>query len=212
MSKYTTTLEEIIVSELYHAGHNPYFNNNQMTFFDDDFQFLKKIMFYDDDVHKIVTKKFFVGFEFSNEYDKVFKKAWINKFYDFEIAFQTMELFASKNIHLTLSLEKYISELYGNIDSYLSNTYISETIGNDLGVSDNRTLDSELPQDNINLNVNDTILDYGTRNYISRNKNENNKTSQTTNKNYNLDNLEKIKNMYTWIFDQYQKKCFLGVW
>ena len=74
MGRYTTTLNEYINGELSRLGRNEFVNNGNLTIFDDEFQFIQKILKYDDDVHNIVTKKIFKGYELPiTEVDRYFK-------------------------------------------------------------------------------------------------------------------------------------------
>ena len=94
----------LIQSELIKKGKNEFFNENQLSFFDDRFAFIKKVMNYDDDIHVIVTEKIFVGFTFStDEIDKDFKRMFINHFLVAEIQGQTIEDFGIRVVFTTLS-------------------------------------------------------------------------------------------------------------
>lgn len=61
MSKHTTTLMDILRSELIKKGENEFINNGRLTFFDNDYAFIEKVARFDDDVYNIVTSRFFGG-------------------------------------------------------------------------------------------------------------------------------------------------------
>lgn len=197
MARYTTTLMEIIQSELQMAGHNEFVNNGKLTFDDKDYQFIQKVLRFDDDVKKIVDETFFKGFHFTDEHiDRYFKQSFVTRFLDREISRQTVEAFASQLLFYTISREDYIYTVFGNeMYKYLENhvDFNSDVIGNMISeetsentnnetsnsdrnttrnsTTDNRELSSTLPQSEINLNVDNDVLSYGDDNTISKNKN-----------------------------------------
>lgn len=124
MSKYTTTLNEILNSELQHKGFNEFINNGDLTYTDSHYQFIQKILYYDEDVQNIVTQKFFKGFRFNNErVDKYFKEAFVSRFLDREINRQTVEGFATQVLHTTITHEDYIYTVFNSeeMEKYIQN-------------------------------------------------------------------------------------------
>lgn len=204
---------DMIQSELQKMGKNEFFNNNQLTFYDDEFAFIKKAMNYDKDVDTIVTRMFFSNFRFNPpELDNFFKRAFTTRFLNRQIQTQTVEIFASKVASFCLSHQQEIEGLYSNFEKMLSNTGNTNTRGNSNQLHDSRMLDSTLPQDNINLNVDDTVLDYGDRNNISRDRTTNDTTNDTTSTKFDPDTFKKLMGIYEYYFRQLDKKCFLHVW
>lgn len=205
MARYTTTLFEIIESELDKRGFNEFVNNGKLTFDDNSFQFIQKVLQFDDDVKKIVDDMFFKGFHFNDDrIDRYFKQAFVTRFLDREINRQTVEAFATQVLHYTIVREDYIYTVFGNeMYKYLENhvDFDSEEIGNMIteekneesqdenytsdrdttrnSTTDNRELSSSLPQSEVNLNVDNDELAYGDENTISKNKNNGNDTETT---------------------------------
>lgn len=212
MSRYTTTLMEILQSELQNRGHNEFVNKGHLSFNDSEFAFIQKILRFDDDVHNIVNRTFFKGFKFNDErIDRYFKEAFVTRFLDREINRQTVEAFASQVLYVTLTREDYIFTVFGSeMQKYLEQH--TETISEDRGkalenateqgqtkqrqqqktheehedeshethedeehadgttTNDNRNAESTLPQSEVNINVDNTNLDYADTNTISRDK------------------------------------------
>lgn len=213
MSKHTTTLFEIIKSELINSGHNEFFNEKDFVFYDDDFSFIKKAMRYDEDVQKIVNKKIFQGFTFKDkQMDLDFKKTFVNSFLDYEIGFQTIEAFSMKVLKVTLSYQKYLETIYLDFDKFMNGLSETNSTGENENTDDNRRLNSDLPQDNINLNVDNTILNYGNENEINRNRQKGITKTNSKNNVYSLGTLEKMKELFADVFNIYEQKCFLHVW
>src|SRR5699024_9891721 len=90
----TTTLYKIIQSELINRGHNEFFDkNNRLVLFNNEHQFIRKIMSYDEDIKNIVNDLFF-SYELEHkEHDTHFKKMFLYRFINREINRQTVESF-----------------------------------------------------------------------------------------------------------------------
>ena len=209
----TSTIMDIIQSELINDGHNEFVNNGEITFFDDEFSFIQKIMRFDSDVNVIVSRLFFKGITLENEQaDKRFKKMFVNKFLNRRIGFQTVETFASQLIYTTLLNEDFLNEYFVNLDKYLSGENKTGTTNNATNTSDQRNLHSDLPQNQLNISLEDTVLDYASTNTINRNKSQDNSSNQSTATHYNLDNLERLNGLLELVFDDIDRRCFLHVY
>lgn len=248
----TTNLYNIIESELQKKGYNEYFNEGKITAFDKNFSLYHKMLKFDTDVSGIVTDVFFNGFTFSDAVDPVFKKVFTQRFLNREINRQTVEAFTGKVLYTTYAYQEYIETVFTDLLAYANNESTTTTTGtNDqeviqnnvshqsnvnvtdgVNVSDARQLESDLPQDNVNLNVADTVLNYGNRNSISRNQNTtdqtNTLTGDSTQNNTNTvtgsnngNTVSKVKNLEMLIqssgvldelFNIYDKACFLQTW
>lgn len=213
MGKYTSTLMEIITSELQNKGHNEFVNNGLLSFNNQDYAFIQKVLRFDDDVEEIVTNQLFKGFRFNDKkVDKYFKQAFLTRFMEREIGRQTVEAFSSQVLYVTLTREDYIytvfsSEMYKFLEQHSEsvsedkgrgqentteqgnskqrqqskshdeyednshNTHSDESHNNGQSTDDNRSANATLPQSEVNINVDNTSLNYADENTISRNKN-----------------------------------------
>ena len=148
MSKHTTTLMEIIQGELQRAGFNEFVNNGKLTFDNQDYAFIQKVLRFDDDVKKIVDNTFFKGFRFNDErIDRYFKEAFTTRFLDREIGRQTVEAFASLVLYETIIREEYIFRVFGDeLYKYLENhvDYKGEVIGNTIEDETQNQINEEL--------------------------------------------------------------------
>lgn len=228
----TTNLYNIIESELQKKGYNEFFNEGKITAFDKNFSLYHKMLKFDEDVSGIVTDVFFNGFTFSDAVDPVFKKVFTQRFLNREINRQTVEAFTGKVLYTTYAYQEYIETVFTDLIAYANNEatttqnnvnhVVAVNISDGTTISDGRQLESDLPQDNINLNVDNTILDYGNRNSISRNKNKNDQTNtNTSDGTQNNTNVASVKNLEVLIkssgvldelFNIYDKACFLQTW
>lgn len=218
--KTTITIHDYIQSELQKKGLNEFYvpcDNIIDIGSDGKLNFMNKILNYDKDVQDIVNTKLFHQLKLVDPiHDKHFKKTYIMRFLNREIGFQTIEAFATQNAYTYLTMEKYINSLYENYDKYLTNEHMSVNNGkvNSNNVTDTRNATATLPQTEVNVNVDDTILNYADNNTINRvkNRSENsNDNTQVTN-NYDVNVLESLFPLFNKIFKTFDKKCFLQIW
>lgn len=211
--KTTATLFGMLKAEMINIGLNEFFNNNQITAFEDEFQFIKKMMKYDEDTHNLVTKMFFQGYELPDKtVDKTFKKMFLNRFLNRQIQTQTVEVFSAKLLSKTMQHENYLIEVMMNVSKYILGENTNETTGTNTNTTDNRNLRNDLPQSLSNIDVNNDIIAYATENTINKNQSKGNNNSQSKNQTYNLDTLQKSRNLLEPIFLDIDRSCFLQVW
>lgn len=211
--KITQTIFEYLQVELQNEGNNEFFNNNQLTSFNDDFTFIKRVMNYDNDVDKIVTNRIFHGLRLENKlHDKTFKRMFVNRFLNRQIQTQTIEAFSSKVSYKFLELTPYLNNLFNNFDKYVTGEM--DTNQNTLQNSqmDTRSAYQSLPQTVVHLDLNEHIIDFADDNNVARTKSTNDTNTTGKNNNYSPDNLEKMQNIFDEIFRQFERKCFLHVW
>lgn len=217
MSKHTTTLMDILRSELIKRGENEFINDGRLTFFDDKYAFIEKVAKFDDDVYDIVTKHFFGNRSYPDKtIDRNFKEAFTNRFMDRQIGRQTMEAFQTQVVTLFIQYSEYIYYTFGKLDSFIENKQTSETHSDEKSTetSDYRGLEATLPQTEINLDVTDDDLNYADTNNINKRQDKGNRqaNSNSENRNFNPDNLEKIFLMKERIMNKFDQKCFLQIW
>lgn len=218
MSKFTTTINEIIQSELRRCGFNEFFNDNRLTFFDDNYRFMKKIIRFDDDVYDIVHRMFFQYYTIgtTDNTDRLFKYMFVTKFQNREINRQTVEDFSSQLLYYVLTHEHYIQYVFEELDNYLTGktTSHSDSKENQTSFDEYRQLVATLPQSKVNLNVDDDDLDYADNNTISKDKKQSDQNGETQNQSnsYDLNVLQGIYSMIDKIFMDIDKKCFLQIW
>lgn len=225
----TTTLFNIIRSELIKRGHHEIVDRDgNLVFFDSDHQFMTKILSFDDDVSDIVNDLFNDMTLDDMDHDKHFKKNFLYRFINRQINRQTIESFKLEILSTFLSNQDYINRVYSDLDQYLTQKQINESENKQKNnqsndgstTTDNRSAFADLPQSTVNLDVNNTNMQYPSDNTISRNKqtNTSESTGETTgettgeNRSYQLDELFKTSGVLEQIFNTFDSKCFLQVW
>lgn len=265
----TVTLYNYIQSELMKKGLNEMVNaQGELIFFKEESQFMTKILAYDEDVSTIIDK-IFTGVSLTQyAHDIHFKKTFMYHFLNRRINGQTIENFRVKLLTTFLMNQDYINRVYTDLELYLaqtgssdqqsqsatndsnsqtnktsnrqtnSQTNTQQTDGSSTG--DNREADARLPQNNVQLDVNSTVMTAADSNRISRNKqldnqlvegettgetigindteataestSENDSTSFSENKSYRLDELFKTQGIQERIFNVFDGKCFMQIW
>lgn len=191
MSKHTTTLMEIIQSELQRNGFNEFVNDGKLTFDNQEFQFIQKVLRFDDDVKKIVDNTIFKGFKFTDErVDRYFKEAFTTRFLDREIGRQTVEAFASLVLYETLIREDYIFTVFGNeVYKYLENhvDYKGDEIGNTKEDETQNQTNEEIQNQNNEEQQNETQSQNSEENQNETQNQKNTSTTDTNSQNVSSD-------------------------
>lgn len=225
----TTTLFNVIRSELIKQGHDEFVDSQgNLVLFDPDHQFMQKILNYDEDVSDIVDHLFNgVSIE-KREYDQHFKKSFLFLFLNRQINRQTIEAFKVE-LSLTFMMhQSFITSVYTDLDKYIHQSSINQSSSKQMNkqdnegttTTDNRQAFANLPQNNVQLDVDNTVMDSASDNTISRNKQTNKQTndgettneSKTENKTYQFDELFKSNGLLEQVLNEFDKKCFLQFW
>lgn len=225
----TVTLFDYIKSELIKQGLSEFKDvSGKLIFFEPQQQFITKMLTYDDDVQKIVDR-LFTGLSLTNrENDEHFKKTFLMRFLNRQINFQTIESFRIALLSTFLMNQYYMNTVYTDLDNYINQSQINTNTNKQTNeqrtdgsiTADNRQAYAQLPQNNVQLDVNSTIMESANDNTISRNKqiNQQENTGKTTgesrseNKMYQLNELLKASTIMENIFNEFDRKCFLQVW
>ena len=257
----TVTLYSLIQNDLLKKGLNEFVDSQgNLVLYDSDFQFTTKLFNYDPDVQNTVDQLFNGLSLTAREHDEHFKKAFLFRFLNRNINRQTVEAFKFELAATFYANRTYINHLYENIEKMIAsesdhhhqnnqrneteNTttnkqdttqqQLNETTGT--STTDNRNATATLPQNNVQLDVNNTVMVDANENTISRDKNVNNQDSinntsgttesdtesngltltngetTTTTKNYQLDVYLKTNGLLDTILNEFDKKCFMQIW
>lgn len=204
-----TSIYTLISSELNNRGYSEFKKGNMLA----DNNYITKILRYDKEVENIVNEKFFQGLQLDDiENDRIFKRHFLNRFLNHSISGQTMELFSSQLCFTFLNNIIFLNEYYNNLEDYITNKSISVSTGKDNQVSDNRIANSTLPQNQVNIDVDNSILGYADDNTISRQQNKSDTNKSDENKTFNMDNLINSRTILNDVFLEFENNCFLKVW
>ena len=224
----TTTLYKIIKSELINNGYDEFVDENgDLIFFDNNKQFTRKILLFDNDVQRVVND-LMIGIELENPgHDMHFKKTFVYRFLNRKINRQTVDAFQYELLATFLSKQDYINAIYEDVEKFIlqenssnqTSNQNNEQETNSNNLNDSRSAYANLPQSEVNLDVDNTTISTADDNTVSRNKQvsqqtSNNKTNgETLNKSnqYKLDELIKSSNLLSNILDEFDLKCFMQI-
>lgn len=224
----TTTLFNHIKSELIkddykeqvrRGNHKIQNTNFEFLWYEHDKQYVNKIMQFDQDVKEIVNDLFGGHMLDRYDHDDHFKKRFLNHFVKRQINTKTIEEFKFKLLSVFLNHRDFINTMYHDLDKYIHQTYENKQNNRQSNkgssTTDNRQAFADLPQTSTNLDVDDTVMEYPTDNTISRNKENQDETTDgrttTQNRTYSLDEWFKTYGLLEHVFNEFDKKCFLQI-
>lgn len=213
--KTTTTLEEILRNEAskYHNWDDIFNNENgQLIRYGATDALIYQVAQYSDMVADLCNHAFFSSYTLSDkDADKFFKKMFVNRFLIREIGFQTVDIFRTRLIGLLLQYEQYIVNTYKNYEKMFSGHSESTTDQKGQGLNKQRYAHVSLPQNNVNIDLNNDIAEYADINDLTNNSNDNKSNSKTTSDKFSPDVLRKLENVYQIVLDDFDVKLFLQV-
>ena len=213
--KTTTTLEEILRNEAskYHDWDDIFNNENgQLIRYGATDALIYQVAQYSDMVADLCNHAFFSSYTLSDkDADKFFKKMFVNRFLIREIGFQTVDIFRTRLIGLLLQYEQYIVNTYKNYEKMFSGHSESTTDQKGQGLNKQRYAHVSLPQNNVNIDLNNDIAEYADINDLTNNSNDNKSNSKTTSDKFSPDVLRILENAYQKVLDVFDVELFLQV-
>lgn len=215
--KTTASLMDIIQTELINNGLNEFVNKvdgvTQITRNDDQFTFIRKVAQYDEDVQAVVDRTFFMNFKFKNDTtDLFFKRAFVTRFLDRQIANQTVDLFANHLVSFSILNEAFIDNLVMNFEKYLNGDSSTDTKNATNEKDGHNDANITLPQDNVSLDLTKNTADYADTNDIYRAFADTVATGNNHSNSYNTDVLDKMAEQWDNLMYRFDKKLFLQIW
>lgn len=213
--KTTTTLEEILRNEASkYKDWNDIFNNKngQLIRYGGIDALIYQVGIYTDMINDLCNHAFFCGYILSDEKaDRFFKKMFVNRFLVREIGFQTVDIFRTRLIGLLLQYEQYIVNTYTNFEKMFTGHSENSTEQNGQGLNKQRYAHISLPQNNVNIDLNNDIAEYADINDLTNNSSNNQNNSKTVSDKFSPDVLTKLENVYQKVLDDFDRKLFLQV-
>lgn len=230
----TTTLFKIVQSELIKMNHNEFDNGKKATesfpfgdfvFYDKQYQFTEKVLNFDKDVQKIVQYLFHDNSLDVDFHDIHFKKMFLMRFANRQINRQTIEAFKFELVNTFLTYEEHINRVYMESEMYINNKTLqtgtnnqsNKTTTKNNNLNDSRSAFIDLPQDEVNLNVDNINVKYASDNTVNRNRSKSDGENDTITKGnttsqgatYTLDSLVKSSKLFNDIMNRFDRNCFM---
>ena len=204
MSKYTTSIYELLASEAYKHGFNDFLAPDGMHLitYGDNLAFINKLNAYDKDMQAWANSALFACHKLTSEgADAFFKKEFVTRFVNREIKYQTVDIW---RIALTAEMIKYdqwLSATFDNFYKVYTNEKDGKTTGNLLANQTNtsntdftgkattdttnqtrhRDLDATLPQNETSLSLDSDDVPYADNRKDSKDKSATRSVTDTKN-------------------------------
>ena len=128
--KTTTRLYDIIHTT-YNNLYGEFIKDNQIIYYNPEFQFSHKIVDYDDEIKTVCRNTIFYGLDFLDDTSRLrFEQEFLSRFLSRTIKFQTYELFNWKLVAYLRGVKDIITDYYINIEKYIQGYSSSSTSGN----------------------------------------------------------------------------------
>lgn len=236
--KTTTTLEDIIRVSAKRSGYDAIIDEHGLFRLQGQrTNLIQQINDYTDFIQQVCDQEIFGWYSFQNkDVDKFFKRAFLLRFLNREIAFQTVDIFRSKLVSKMLINEQWLTEVYVHFDDIFNgldtgsqdstnhsltetnNTTDQHTTGRD------RNAKVTLPQDNTNLDLENNLVDYADETNFDNSKQDVNTVSHGTSEtnaqahqnqksnSAKIDVLQALNNLYEEKLKEFDKALFLQIW
>ena len=206
MVKTTSRLYDIIYGELERHRAEIYRSNNQIIF--NQANLMRKTLEYKDpNFIKMLQEIIFYGTSNINQRER-FEREFLQRFINRVIKYQTVDLFSTYLATFVSEYQELINYTYDKYDELVTGEV--ETVSNNNSTSTNKSnsVYSNLPQNQINMNLDIDTLDYADDNTISKSRATNSGTDRSTSSAYDIDALNKISSLKEQIFKDMDNLLF----
>ena len=204
--KTTTRLYDIVYGELERHRAEIYRSNNQIIF--NQANLMRKTLEYKDpNFIKMLEDNLFYGTSTINQRER-FEREFLQRFINRVIKYQTFDLFSTYLATFVSEYQELINYCYDKYDLLV--TAQVETVSNNNSTSTNKSnsIYSNLPQNQINMNLDIDTLDYADDNTISKSRATNSGTDRSTSSAYDIEALSKISALKEQIFKDMDNLLF----
>ena len=214
--KTTTRLYDIIHTT-YNNLYGEFIKDNQIIYYNPEFQFSHKVVDYDDEIKTVCRNTIFYGLDFLDETSRLrFEQEFLSRFLSRTIKFQTYELFNWKLVAYLRGVKDIITEYYINIEKYLHSQSESSTLAgsNTEGVTISRdnNLAVTLPQDNTDLSLDKDTYDYADTTAHSKSRTSDTSTQDTLQESeaisYDVTRLTELQAFHDNLFNDLDRMLF----
>lgn len=214
--KTTTRLYDIIYNN-YNQLYGDFLRGHQINYFNPTLQFSAKVATYDDEIKSVCRNTIFYGLDFLDESVRErFEAEFLARFLTRTIKFQTYEVLNWRLSSFTRGVKEIITDYYTNADKYLKgNTQIEandEAQNNSTTTARDNSLNTSLPQDNVDMSLDKTEYDYADDTHYSKSNSVSNAdaNSHSTNEtnSFDIGRLKELHMYHEALFNDLDKQLF----
>ena len=208
--KTTTRLYDIIYGELERHKGEIYRSNNQIIF--NQANLMRKTLEYKDPNFVIMLElNLFYGTSTINQRQR-FEREFLQRFINRVIKFQTVDLFSSYLASFVSEYQELINYTYDKYDMLVTAQVETVTNNNSTSTNKSNSIYSNLPQNQINMNLDIDTLDYADDNTISKSRATSSGTDRSTSSAYDIEALSKISALKEQIFKDMDNLLFSQIY
>lgn len=208
--KTTSRLYDIIYGELECHRAEIYRSNNQIIFNQNNLM-RKTLEFKDPYFIKMLEENLFYGTSTINQRER-FEREFLQRFINRVIKYQTVDLFATYLATFVSEYQELINYSYDNYDKLVLGQVDTVSNNNSTSINKSNSIYSNLPQNQINMNLDIDTLDYADDNTISKSRGTNIGTDKSTSSAYDIDALSKISALKEQIFKDMDNLLFSQIY
>lgn len=204
--KTTTRLYDIIYGELECHRAEIYRSNNQLIFNQNNL--MRKTLEYKDPYFiNMLRETLFYGTTTINQRER-FEREFLQRFINRVIKYQTVDLFSTYIATFVSEYQELINYCYDKYDMLVTGQVDTVSHNNSTSTNKSNSIYSNLPQNQINMNLDIDTLDYADDNTITKNRATNSGTDKSTSSAYDIEALSKISALKEQIFRDMDKLLF----
>lgn len=204
--KTTTRLYDIIYGELERQRVEIYRTNNQIIFNQNNLM-RKTLEYKDPNFIKMLQETFFYGTSAINQRER-FEREFLQRFINRVIKYQTVDLFSTYLASFVSEYKELINYTYDKYDMLVTGQVDTVSNNNSTSTNKSNSIYSNLPQNQINMNLDIDTLDYADDNTITKSRGTNSGTDKSTSSAYDIDALSKISALKEQIFKDMDSLLF----
>ena len=156
---------------------------------------------------KILRETLFFGTTTINQRER-FEREFLQRFINRVIKYQTLDLFATYLASFLSEYHELINYCYDKYDMLVLGQVDTVSNNNSTSTNKSNSIYSNLPQNQINMNLDIDTLDYADDNTITKSRATNSGTDKSTSSAYDIDALSKISALKEQIFKDMDSLLF----
>lgn len=159
----------------------------------------KTLEYKDHNFIKMLQETFFYGTSAINQRER-FEREFLQRFINRVIKYQTVDLFSTYLASFVSEYKELINYTYDKYDMLVTGQVDTVSNNNSTSTNKSNSIYSNLPQNQINMNLDIDTLDYADDNTITKSRGTNSGTDKSTSSAYDIDALSKISALKEQIF------------
>ena len=204
--KTTSRLYDIIYGELDRHRVEIYRSNNQIIF--NQANLMRKTLEYKDpNFIRMLQETLFFGTSNINQRLR-FEREFLQRFINRVIKYQTVDLLSTYLASFVSEYQELINSCYDKYDLLVTGQVDTVSNNNSTSTNKSNSIYSNLPQNQINMNLDIDTLDYADDNTISKSRATNSGTDRSTSSAYDIEALSKISALKEQIFKDMDNLLF----